>query len=311
MTDFGGREGLLALLVGIMLIVVIVIAALAFAPLMPFEADDQRTVAADGNPGNLVLSVDADICTVEVEFAEMIGDVLAVDLDVDGRRGLFVSDPAVDLSVEQSTVGDDMLVNVVLDMPSGPTVQYDDLRMRLIIDPGMMVSVTVVTDVGDVYLEAPPGVDLGDVSLFAKVGSVHADLGEGVLVTGDVELRCNVGSVYMEATNAVLEDGVTVTLRTSTGSVHADLAQEASPGGNATILCRTVTGSVYLDLRIAGSTAAEITSQTDVGDINTELEGFEGLDVHLVSQNHPDQFNLEFQIEVDVGSIEISAERTV
>ncbi len=83
--------------------------------------------------------------------------MLAVDLDVDGRRGRSSPIPRWTSSVEQSTVGDDMLVNAVLDMPSGPTVQYDDLRMRLIIDPGMMVSVTVVTDVGDVYLEAPPG----------------------------------------------------------------------------------------------------------------------------------------------------------
>jgi len=72
--------------------------------------------------------------------------------------------------------------------------------------------------------------------------------------------------------------------------------------------CLANVGSVHLTLDVAGDTSAEITSQAEVGDIETELVGFSGMDVHLVSDNHPDTWTVELMLEADVGSVHIDAE---
>jgi len=301
------REGLLVLLVGVLLIVLIIVAVLAFAPLTPFDLDERRDVSSAGSPENLVLNVDADICAVEIVFSELTGRSVSVDLDLDGHRGFFSEDPPVDFTVDHELAGDDLTVDVVLDMSTGPAVEYDDPYILITVDVGLKVTLNLVTDVGDITMDVPSSVRLDGVSLYAKVGSVQVNLYEGVEVLGDMELRSKVGSVHMECEQVSLTEGVHLQLEADVGSLYLGMRQTMTPGGNATIECRTGTGSVQLDLTIGGDIAAEITSQTGLGDIDTELIGFSGMDVHLVSDNHPDLYNLELVMETDVGSINIDA----
>ena len=298
----------MVLLVGVSLIVVIIAGVLAFAPLTPFDMDFKREVGSAGSSDDLTLNVDVEVCEVEIVFSDTAGPAVTVDLDLDGRRGLLVGEPSIDLTVEHETVGDALAVDVILDMPTDPTMHYDDPRMVITVASSANVTLNVVTDVGDVRMDVPSSVRLEGVSLYAKVGSVEVNLNEGAQVLGDLDLHSNVGSVRLDCKEMVLSDGVDVHLSTSTGSLYLEMVQTVSPGGNATFNCETGTGSVHVDLTIGGSTAAEITSQAGVGDIDTELTGFSGMDVHLVSDNHPDVFNLDLFLETGVGSIDIVAE---
>jgi len=308
MSVWKDREGLLVLLVGVLLIVLIIVAVLAFAPLTPFDLDERRDVSSAGSPENLVLNVDADICAVEIVFSELTGRSVSVDLDLSGHRGFFSEDPPVDFTVDHELAGDDLTVDVVLDMSTGPAVQYDDPYILITVDAGLKVTLNLVTDVGDITMDVPSSVRLDGVSLYSKVGSVQVNLEEGVEVLGDMELRSKVGSVHMDCEHVTLSEGVHLQLEADVGSLYLGMRQTMTPGGNATIDCRTGTGSVQLYLTIGGDTAAEITSQADLGDIDTELNGFSGTDVHLVSDNHPDLYNLEIVVETEVGSIYIDAE---
>lgn len=305
MSPWEDKDKLLALMVGIILITAIVLAAMAFAPLSKFSRGGDWKWMDPSLPETLNVNVDADVCDVELAFEDLTESWVEVRWTVEGRSGILIGEPDYDITVTPRSVGDNLTVSVALDMETGPTVSYDESAITVVIDRSLSAFLTVEVDVGDVIITVPEDARLTGAAVHTNVGGLHVHLEEGASA-GDMDLRSDVGSVNVVCANSFFEEGAVVTAETGTGNIHLDI--EATSGSNMTFDCLANVGSVYLVLSVIGDTSAEITSQANVGDIETDLLGFSGMDVHLVSDNHPGTWNIDLFLEADVGSVYIDAE---
>jgi len=301
------RDGLLALAVGIVLITAVVLGVLAFAPLDPFSSENdweyQETTALE----SLHLSVDADVCDVEVSFGDLADSWVEVRMSIEGRSGYIAGEPEINYTVSSSLDGKNLSVSVVLDMETGPTVTYDESDIIVMIERSLPAFMEIELDVGDAVITVRDNASLSGAAVHTDVGGLHVHLEEGAMA-GDMTLMSDVGSVNFDSADTRFEEGASVTAETGTGSIYLDIVRSSSSEGNVTFNCLANVGSVHLTLKVVGDTSAEITSQANVGDIETELTGFSGMDVHLVSDNHPGLWTVELMIEADVGSVHIAAE---
>jgi len=307
MSQSKDRDIILALIVGIMLITVVVLGVLAFAPLDPFSSGEDWSYQGSVPLESLDLSIEADVCDVDVAFGDLDGDLVKVEMNIEGKSGYLVGEPDINYTVTSSLNAGKLSVVVVLDMNTGPTVTYDESDIVVTVDRSLPAFLAIEVDVGDVVITVPEGSYLMGAAVHADVGKLHLNLEDGA-ETGDLDLRSDVGSVKVECTNAIFAEGTLVKAETGTGSIHLDLDMSSSQNGNVTFECLANVGSVNLALMIAGDASAEITSQANVGEIKTDLVGFSGMDVHLLSDNHPDVWNVELFLEADVGSVYIDAE---
>jgi hypothetical protein len=307
MSPWKDKDGLLALMVGVVLITAIILGVLAFAPLDPFLSQKEWRYQGTVDLESLKLSLNADVCDVKVDLGDLDDGWIEVIMNVEGRSGYIAGDSDVNFTVESSLEGADLSVWVVLNMDTGPTVTYDRSEIQVTIDRSVPAFLEMDVDVGDVTINVPANSTLTGAAVHADVGGLHVNLEEGGMA-GDMDLRSDVGSVNVVCRNANFPDDALVRAETGTGSIYLDLARSSASAGNVTFDCLANVGSVNLVLDLAGDVSAEITSQANVGDIKTELAGFSGMDVHLVSDNHPDIWNVELLLEADVGSVVIDAE---
>ncbi len=301
------RDGLLALIVGMAMVTVIVLGVLAFAPIEPFSSHEDWAYQEPGSLESLHLSVDADVCDIEVSFGDLVGSWVEVGMSIEGRSGYIAGDPDINFTVTSGLNGANLTVLVELNMETGPTVTYDGSDIIVIIDRSLPTFMEIEVDVGDAVITVPENASLTGAAVHTDVGGLHMHLEEGAR-SGNLNLISDVGSVNLDCKDSLFEEGARVTAETGTGSIYLDIERSSSSQGNLTFDCLANVGSVYLVLNVAGDTSAEITSQANVGDIETVLVGFSGMDVHLVSDNHPDIWSVELMLEADVGSVHIEAE---
>jgi len=307
MSPWKDKDRVLALIIGVILISAIILGAMAFIPLESFSRERDWNYSSTVPLESLDIAIEADVCDVHVTFSDLEDKWVEVSLNIEGRSGYISGVPDINFTVDQSLNGADLSVHIGLDMDTGPTVTYDESDLLLTIDRSVLSFLNIEVDVGDVVITVPENATLDGAMVHADVGGLHVNLEEGAIV-GDLELRSDVGSVNLDSSNAIFADGTVVSAATGTGSVHMDVEQTSAPMGNITFECSADVGSVNLVLLIAGDVSAEVTSQANVGDINTDLVGFSGMDVHLLSDNHPDVWKIELYLEADVGSVYIDAE---
>ncbi|NLX48188.1 MAG: hypothetical protein GXY70_08500 [Euryarchaeota archaeon] len=302
------KDGPVVLMVGIVLIIAVVVAVMAFAPLEDFSRENEWSYEDDDAVEGLKLVVVAEVCEVEVSFDDLDGRCVDVSLNMDGRSGYLAGYPDIRYGVSTNMDGGDLTVTVTLDMTTGPTVIYDDSNIVVTIDRSVPTYLDIDVDVGDVVVTVPGNASLKGAVIRSDVGGLQMHLEKGAMVMDDLDLVSDVGSIDLNGRSAVFGEGVVVSAETGTGSIHLDLLQSSPPDGNMTFECFADVGSVYLTLTISGNVSAEITSHAGVGEVETELLGFSGMDVHLMSDNHPDAWSIELFLEVDVGTINIDAE---
>ncbi len=307
MSPWKDKDRVLALIVGVILITAIVLGAMAFFPLGPFSRERDWNFGSTVLIESMDITIDADVCDVDVSFGDLENKWVEVSMSVEGRSGYISGSPDINFTVDHSLNGANLSVSIVLDMDTGPTVSYDESDIVVTIGRSVLLFLEIEVDVGDVVITVPENATLTGAAVHVDVGGLHVHLDEGANV-GGLELRSDVGSVNMDCANANFDEGSTVSAETGTGSIYLDVAQSSTPEGNVTFDCFAGVGSVRLTLTIEGDVAAEITSQANVGDIETDLSGFSGMDVHLLSDNHPDTWSIEFFLEADVGSVYIDAE---
>jgi hypothetical protein len=308
MSPLKDKDSLLALMVGIVLITAVVLVVMAFLPLKHFSSEKEWTCDVHVPVERLDLSVEADVCDVRVNFADLQDSWVEVTMKAEGRSGYLVGNPDINFTAGSSLDGANLTVTVVLDMYTGPTVTYVNSYIAVIIDRELPTYLGIEVDVGDAVITVPRNGSLNGADIHTDVGGLHLHMEEGATVLDDLNLVSDVGSVNLDGRSVLFGDDVVVTAETGTGSIHLDLVQHPETGSNVTFECLSEVGSVYLTLMISGNVSAIITSQVNVGDIETELLGFSGMDVHLLSDNHPDTWNIELLLEADVGSVHIDAE---
>ncbi|MHC1709331.1 MAG: hypothetical protein AB9819_02860 [Methanomassiliicoccales archaeon] len=307
MSPLKDKDSPLALIIGMVLITAVVLGVMAFVPLEPFSSEKDWSYQGTAPLESVRLSLDADVCDVVVAFDDLPEGWVEVSMSAEGRSGYIAGEPGINFTVASSLNGANLTVSIVLDMETGPTVTYGESDIVVTIDRFVLTFLEIEVDVGDVAITVPENATLTGAAVHTDVGGLQVRLEEGAKV-GDLDLRSDVGSVSVDCANAIFDDDALISAETGTGSIYLDVEQTSAPEGNFTFDCFAAVGSVHLTLMIQGDVAAEITSQANVGDIETELSRFSGMDVHLVSENHPDAWDIEFLLEADVGSVNIEAE---
>jgi hypothetical protein len=132
-------------------------------------------------------------------------------------------------------------------------------------------------------------------------------LGRGVIVKGNVTIQSTTGGANLNWDNVKVTDDVSIAVKTTTGRVGVDIAEDSSINRNVTLNAETVTGGVDLSMMIQDSVGAMVNSSTIVGGVNTNLTGFSGTPSSLRSDNYPSASNFAVTLKTTTGGINLEA----
>jgi hypothetical protein len=98
-----------------------------------------------------------------------------------------------------------------------------------------------------------------------------------------------------------------INLRSVAGSVNMDITEIKTLQGNLQLNAVTELGSVNVGLVIDGDIGAKIISQTNLGNINSDVHNFSGNQSSMQSDNYLAASNIEINSRTNLGSININA----
>jgi hypothetical protein len=233
-----------------------------------------------------------------------------LNVTADGNVGIL-EDPnrAVNVTFSHQTANKSAVVIArVSRAASWPLKLYGlNVTCDVYIDSRANLSLAVHSGVGDIVMNTGVNVTLQNLRLETTTGSVDARLTKGVTIGGLVFLETTTGSVSFEMDEADVSGNISVSLRSTTGSVNVDLMETQQLSGNVTVNARTSTGSVNLSMEIDGDVGASIESSTVIGSINEDFEKFSGNETLLQSDNFPSGSNFIVNLRTSTGGINIVA----
>ncbi len=136
---------------------------------------------------------------------------------------------------------------------------------------------------------------------------VQANIQNGSTVAGDISLKTATGEIAFRMNQAEVEGNNTVNLQTTTGTVDMNIAENETLPGNVQVNAIATTGAINLSLFIDNGVGAKIDSQTQIGQITTNLNNFSGNNSSLNSNNYPDESNFLIALKTTIGTINIDA----
>jgi DUF4097 and DUF4098 domain-containing protein YvlB len=136
---------------------------------------------------------------------------------------------------------------------------------------------------------------------------VQANIENGTVIAGDISLKTTTGAVSFRMNQANVQGNDTFNLQTTTGTVDTDITENKALSGNVQVNAATTTGAVNLSMLIDDGVGARIESQTQIGEITTDLNNFSGNKSPIESNNYPAESNFLITLRTSVGGIYINA----
>lgn len=301
--------------IAIVLIFIIISAAVlitfAFSPILSRDLDvkESRDVDYQTDVNTILLDFTTDIGQVNVLYEDLPDKLLTFDLSIEGkvRTGLFTAD-VYELTFE-STVTDNILtVDSEFDIRTRITYVNLNVTCNICIDPVMNASIFVKSSTGGIMMETETGVTLNTISLETTTGGVKANFVEEVEVSGDISIIATTGSVELNWENVNVTKDATIDIGSSTGSIYVDVVQDVILPKNVTFQIETTTGGIDFNVDIRENVGTKITSSVVTGNVEINQQiGFSGTEDLLQSNNYPSQSNLEVNLMVTTGGIDIRA----
>jgi hypothetical protein len=128
-----------------------------------------------------------------------------------------------------------------------------------------------------------------------------------VVISGSISAKTTTGSVTFNWYDADARGDASVDLRAITGTVNLYVSRDSRLSGNVSIYAGTTTGGVNLAMAIHDDVGAKIESNTRVGGINVEQQGFSGNQSLLQSSNYPAESNFLVNLATTTGGVHINA----
>ncbi|MDH5795085.1 MAG: hypothetical protein OEZ24_03150, partial [Candidatus Bathyarchaeota archaeon] len=315
--------GTLAVLLIVLVFSAAVIVALASLPIRTLDYTRRHTVPyvwTGVDTLNLVLS--ADVAGVDVSFERrtLMGDRLAVSIDVTAttRVGVFgapdflnlISQTAIDSNVQTVTS------EIEIVEPGWPPYFLTNVTCLIRIDPSLNTTLNIRTATGGIVVHTQAGVALNSLSLEATTGGIEINLAKDVVVSGDISLSATTGGIQFSWDNVFATKDVLVDLTTTTGGVDVDIKQDERLSGNITLKAEATTGGVNFAIDIQGDIGAKIDSLVTTGDIDIRRQaGFSLVYSYadragLLSDNHPARNSFNVDLRTTTGGIDIDARYT-
>jgi len=188
------------------------------------------------------------------------------------------TEPAINISVTESTVGNVLTISVFVDQSRiEDSFEMVDLEFNL----GISSNFNLVNIEGEfnavsfnMDLEA---MTLGNVSLYSDVGSYNVAL-ENCYFLGDLSLETDVGSIELDWEDSIFLNNGLVDLSTSVGSIAVDWTQRVSLNSSVDIYLQTDTGSIKFDSLVSYDSAKyDNLWDVDTGDADLDYENGESV----------------------------------
>jgi hypothetical protein len=257
---------------------------------------------------------------LNLNFHTNVGQINVMTLKVGESRNVLISVIAngtygmlggstnpVTFTFDNQTMGDTLTVNSEVLVDESAT-ERSNVAIQIYVDPTLRLNLNISSSTGKVSFVADKPTTLQSLHLESSTGEVEANLQGNQTITGDVALKSSTSDVNFRFSEEAIIGNRTVDLESSTGSVIAALTQTKAFNGNLHVNAATSTGSVSVALIIDGSVAAKIQSYTGAfGDIQNNLNNFQGNKTSLQTVNYPSTCNIEVNSNVSTGDVYIDA----
>jgi hypothetical protein len=285
----------------------LVISAVAAAPLSPVNFSRQSTFGHSGfNKVNL--DFQADIGDIHV-YTNLTGDeMLLMDVSATGATSLFGSNQPVTFTVQNSTDGNSQNVTVHVYSSTKPLFNTNlHVVCNIYINPQADLTLSVKSEVGDVYMDASLNIKLLSLTLKTTTGNTHLTMQKGTIVRGDMTLSTSTGNIELDMSQAEINGNRTINLDSGTGDINMNIMQIQKLNGNLQVSGHTGIGNIYLDrLVIDGEVAARIVSEAGLGRITiVGSENFNGDQSPVESNNYPAPSVINLNLNTGLGNIEL------
>lgn len=285
---------------------ILVIAAIASAPLSPIDFNQtNEIIQPDVNSLNLTFW--ADVAEVNI-FTNLTGSTMVMDVSATGGTSIFNSNQPVTVNVENSTVNNSAEVNARVSTGNFPFSGNINLIVNIYVNPELDLVLRVQSSVGQVTMHSNSETKIKSLNLRTSTGTTVLNIEEGASINGNISLQTGTGNVEFNMNQAKVNGNITINLDSGTGSVNMNIKETQQLNGNIQINANTGTGQVNLDrMLIDGEVGARIESNTGLGQITTDVYNFAGNKSPIESNNYPAASNINIQMHSGIGNINIIA----
>jgi len=288
-------------------IFVLIIAAIASAPLNPVNFSQSSDIVLPG-ASSLNLTFWADIADVNI-FTNLTGNsVMMIDVKATGGTSIFSSNQPITVDILNSTNKENAIVNVLVNAGKYPSTSNIQVFVNIYVNPTLDLTINAYSRVGNIDLNTDTEARIDALNLHVSTGNLILNIQESTSINGYVSLWSAIGNVEFSMNKADLDNNTTIFLQSSTGNVKMDITQTKRMDESLQIYARTGTGQVSLDqLLIDGEVGSKIEAETGLGEIITDIHNFTGEKSPLESNNYPATSNINIQMETGIGNINIHA----
>jgi hypothetical protein len=294
----------------LILVFLLILAAVLFIiPFRSTDTDEARTATLPSGVSALDLNLKVDAGDVTIRFVD--NSSVAASIHVQGvqRSGLLWTPKPVNISWEESVAGDALTINASVHLdPQVGFLDTNDMRCQLDISQQLMTSLDVDNSFGGIDIATVSGVNLTQLDVKTSLGKAELTMVADTVLSGPLSLETSLGSLELTWNDVMTTGSTNVSLKTSAGTVNANITQHRSLDGNLSMNINTSLGSVDLALDVSGDNSARIMSTVSLGEVKVQQQsGFDGNGSDLRSSNYPQLSNIEVSCTAGAGSVEIEA----
>lgn len=288
-------------------VVAVIVSAIILAPLHPVNFSQTNQVNQP-NINALNLNFQADVAEVNIIAQNLTGRTILINTSAKGSTGILGSTNPIQVSFSNETAGNTLTVkSKIANVDQSLFSRNLKVTCTIFINPSLRLNLNVTTETGQITLTAAEPATFESLNLKSTTGIVQANIQNGTAIEGDISLKTTTGTVSFRMNQAVVQGNDTVDLQTTTGSIDIDIAENKTFFGNVQVNATTTTGTVNLEMHIENGVGAKIESQTQLGEIRTNLDNFSGDKSPIQSDNYPADGNLLINLRTNLGGIYINA----
>jgi hypothetical protein len=300
------------LVMAVIILIAIVVASvivnvLVLAPLHSVNFNQTNQV---DQPGIKTLNFNFQANTAEVNIIaqNLTGKTILINTSAKGSTGIFGSANPIQVSFDNETADDILTVTSnVTNIDRGIFSRNIRVTCTIFINPSLRLNLNITTETGQITLTAAEPATFESLNLESTTGVVQANIQNCTVIEGDVSLRATTGDVFFRINQANVQGNDTFNLQTTTGLLNMDITENKAFSGNVQVNAATTTGTVNLAIRIDNGAGARIESETQIGEIRTNLNNFSGDKSPIQSTNYPAESNFDINLRTNLGGIYINA----
>ena len=285
----------------------LIVSAIILAPLHPVNFNQTNQVNQP-NINTLNLNFQADVAEVNVIAQNLTGRTILINTSATGSTGIFGSTNPIQVTFSNETASNTLTVtSTVNNIDRSLFSRNLKVTCTIFINPSVHLNLNITTETGQITLTAAEPATFESLNLKSTTGMVQANIESGTVIAGDISLKTTTGAVSFRINQANVQGNDTFNLQTTTGSVDMSITENRTLSGNVQVNATTTTGAVNLAMQIDNGVGARIESQTQIGEIKTNLNNFSGNKSPIQSNNYPAESNFLINLRTSLGGIYINA----